>query len=118
VLLVLDNASTAEQVLDLLAQQAIHRAVVTTRDTLTLPSTRRLELDVLNIRESMSLLRQALRRQLPDDQRVDDDRPDSPTARDSCHRGITRGCGAEGRFLPFWRSPGMTALADGLPRRR
>ncbi len=74
VLLILDNASTAEQVLDLLPRQAVHRAVVTTRDTLTLPSTRRVELDVLTRRESLSLLRQAVRQHHPHDTRVAGDR--------------------------------------------
>ncbi|CCH33054.1 tetratricopeptide repeat protein [Actinosynnema sp. NPDC047251] len=74
VLLVLDNASTAEQVLDLLPRHSAHRAVVTTRDTLTLPSTRRLELDVLSRRESLTLLYQSLRRHSPQDTRAGEDR--------------------------------------------
>jgi NB-ARC domain len=86
VLLVLDNASAADQVLDLLPRHAVHRAVVTTRDTLTLPSTRRVELDVLNRRESVTLLRQAVRRQRPEDPRVDGDRAASERLVQVCGR--------------------------------
>ena len=71
VLLLLDNASAVEQVLDLLPGQAVHRALVTTRDTLTLPSARRVELDVLSRRESLALLRGAVRQHRPRDPRVD-----------------------------------------------
>jgi tetratricopeptide (TPR) repeat protein len=86
VLLVLDNASTADQVLDLLPGQAVHRAVVTTRDTLTLPSTRRVELDVLNRRESLALLRGAVRQHHPYDPRVDRDRAASEQLVQVCGR--------------------------------
>jgi tetratricopeptide (TPR) repeat protein len=86
VLLVLDNASSTEQVLDLLPRQAVHRALVTTRDTLTLPSTRRVELDVLTRRESLALLRQAVRHHHPHDTRVDGDRAASERLIQVCGR--------------------------------
>ncbi len=86
VLLVLDNASAAEQVLDLLPRQAAHRALVTTRDTLTLPSIRRVELDVLSVRESLSLLRGAVRQHHRRDPRVDLDRAASERLVQVCGR--------------------------------
>ncbi|HZR54270.1 MAG TPA: tetratricopeptide repeat protein, partial [Streptosporangiaceae bacterium] len=86
VLVILDNASAAEQVLDLLPRQAAHRAVVTTRDTLTLPSSRRVELDVLSLRESLQLLRGAVRQHHPHDPRVDRDRAASERLVEVCGR--------------------------------
>ncbi|WP_167979493.1 tetratricopeptide repeat protein [Lentzea indica] len=75
-LVVLDNASTGDQVRDLLPQQRAHRALVTTRDTLALPaSTRRLVLDVLGIDDAVVLLDRAVHEQRPDDDRIHADRP-------------------------------------------
>jgi tetratricopeptide (TPR) repeat protein len=73
VLLVLDNASSAEQVRGLLPGEGVHRVVVTTRDTLDLPGARRLALDVLPTAEAVGVLDRALRRQDPDDDRAHTD---------------------------------------------
>ncbi|WP_044547880.1 tetratricopeptide repeat protein [Saccharopolyspora erythraea] len=70
VLVVLDNASTSDQVRDLLPRQGPHRVVVTTRDTLTLPSMQRLELDVLATGHALDLITRTLRHEDPSDPRV------------------------------------------------
>ncbi|TYB43958.1 tetratricopeptide repeat protein [Actinomadura chibensis] len=113
VLLVLDNASTTEQVLDLLPRQKAHRAVVTTRDTLTLPSIRRIELDVLSRRESLALLRQAVRRHHPGDTRVDGDRAAGERLVQACGR-LPLAVGIAAALMAD--DPGLTpaALADDL----
>ncbi|MCO1575155.1 tetratricopeptide repeat protein [Crossiella sp. SN42] len=74
-LLILDNASTSDQVRDLLPQQAAHRALVTTRDTLTLPSATRLELGVLTAKAAADLVEEQLRRAWHEDPRLGQDRP-------------------------------------------
>lgn len=71
VLLVLDNASTDDQVLDLLPRHAAHRVLVTTRDTLTLPSSRQVELDVFSEDEALRLLSQVVRQKRRNDIRMD-----------------------------------------------
>lgn len=73
VLLVLDNASVSDQLLGLLPTSDRHRAVVTTRDTLDLPGSRRLPLDVLPTRDAITVLDRALRQQDDNDARVDAD---------------------------------------------
>jgi len=70
VLLVLDNASTADQVKGLLPTTGDHRAVVTTRDTLAIPGARRLDLNVLTEVDAVALLDKALREHDPDDDRA------------------------------------------------
>jgi tetratricopeptide (TPR) repeat protein len=72
VLLVLDNASTATQVAGLVPASGGHRVVVTTRDTLAIPGARRLDLNVLTEIDAVALLNQALREQVPDDDRATD----------------------------------------------
>ncbi|MGX7829797.1 tetratricopeptide repeat protein [Actinokineospora sp. 24-640] len=72
VLLLVDNASTSEQVRPLLpAPGTGHAVVVTTRDTLDLPA-RPLTLDVLDDDESVALLTAALRAIAPEDRRLAD----------------------------------------------
>lgn len=73
VLLVLDNVSDGDQVGDLLPRQAVHRVLVTSRDTLTLPGARRMGLEVFRPRDAVWLLRQAVRRDRRADRRVDGD---------------------------------------------
>ncbi len=73
VLLVLDNASTADQLHGLLPTGDRHRAVITTRDTLGLPDARRLPLDVLPVADALVVLARTLHRQDPADDRVDRD---------------------------------------------
>ncbi|PSL53324.1 NB-ARC domain-containing protein [Saccharothrix carnea] len=73
VLLVLDNASTVDQLHGLLPALGDHRALITTRDTLALPGARRLLLDVLPIGDAVTVLDRALRRQDGDDDRVTTD---------------------------------------------
>jgi tetratricopeptide (TPR) repeat protein len=72
VLLVLDNASTTDQVRELLPHHQSHRAVVTTRDTLTLPSGQSIALDVLASDDAQQLLTQILIGRRPDDVRAQD----------------------------------------------
>ncbi|WP_211768779.1 tetratricopeptide repeat protein [Kutzneria sp. CA-103260] len=70
VLLVLDNASTASQLQGLLPASGGHRVVVTTRDTLALPSARRLALGVLPLEDAITMLDQRLRWHNPEDDRA------------------------------------------------
>jgi hypothetical protein len=70
VLVVLDNAATAEQVLDLLPRQWLHRGLVTTRDALTIPGARQLDLDVLTIDDACDMLESSLALRNPTDSRV------------------------------------------------
>ncbi|MEV0057644.1 NB-ARC domain-containing protein [Saccharopolyspora shandongensis] len=73
VLVVLDNASATDQVRDLLPRQGAHRVVVTTRDTLTLPTARRLSLDVLDTDHALELIACALHHQDSTDPRTEQD---------------------------------------------
>ncbi len=70
VLLVLDNAAAGKQVADLIPRQAAHRAIVTTRDVLNLPTAHRLDLDVLAVNEGLQLLTEILDQRSPGDSRV------------------------------------------------
>lgn len=72
VLVVLDNAATADQVRDLLPRQWQHRGLVTTRDTLTLGGARQLDLDVLAIDDALNLLEDSLIQHHPADRRAAD----------------------------------------------
>ncbi|MER6669205.1 tetratricopeptide repeat protein [Amycolatopsis japonica] len=60
VLLVLDSASDADQVEDLVPRHSAHRVLVTTRDVLSLPRARRIFLDALTTSEAIDLLSQLL----------------------------------------------------------
>ncbi|WP_206792334.1 tetratricopeptide repeat protein [Amycolatopsis sp. MtRt-6] len=73
VLLVLDNASAADQVRDLLPRHHAHQALVTTRDTLGLPGTHRFDLDVLTGEDAVRLLTQVLAHRNPEDPRLSAD---------------------------------------------
>ncbi|MFI8519910.1 ATP-binding protein [Streptomyces sp. NPDC085481] len=79
VLLVLDNASTTAQVADLLPRSRAHRALVTSRHTLTARGSRTLVLGSLAPADARSLVEEQLSLLVPDDTRVRDD-PDG-TAR-------------------------------------
>jgi tetratricopeptide (TPR) repeat protein len=70
VLLILDNASTAAQVEGLLPTTGDHQVLVTTRDTLAIPGTRRLSLDILTEADALALLDEALREHDPADDRA------------------------------------------------
>lgn len=70
VLLILDDASASSQVRDLLPRQLIHRTLVTTRESWSLPSTRELDLDVLTDADALELLRASLRTRRQDDPRL------------------------------------------------
>ena len=70
VLLILDNTSSADQVRELLPRSAAHRALVTTRDSLTLPSAGTFELDVPPLEEARAMLEETLRWARPDDDRL------------------------------------------------
>ncbi|WP_410656895.1 tetratricopeptide repeat protein, partial [Amycolatopsis sp. lyj-112] len=71
VLLVLDNAATSAQVNDLLPRQGPHRAIITSRDTLALPSARQVILDVLRADDALRLLVGGLARRCHDDRRAE-----------------------------------------------
>lgn len=74
VLIVLDNASSADQVRPLLPGTRTHRVLVTSRHTLAdLIGARLLDLNVLDEAEAVSLLDGAVRAARPDDDRVVDD---------------------------------------------
>lgn len=71
VLMVLDNASTGEQVEALLPRDREHRVVITTRDTLALPGTPwRLDLDILTKPDAVALLKQIIDELNPGDSRA------------------------------------------------
>ncbi|WP_051173792.1 tetratricopeptide repeat protein [Amycolatopsis orientalis] len=71
VLLVLDNAAASTQVTDLLPRQGPHRALITSRDTLALPSARQFVLDVLRADDALRLLVGGLARRCYDDRRAE-----------------------------------------------
>jgi tetratricopeptide (TPR) repeat protein len=60
VLLVLDNASTTDQIAGLLPRSRRHRVVVTSRHTLTVRSSRTLDLQTLADRDSLTLVQRQL----------------------------------------------------------
>ncbi|MET8686688.1 ATP-binding protein [Streptomyces sp. NPDC004732] len=73
VLLVLDNASTTDQIADLLPRSRIHRVVVTSRHTLTARGSRTLDLRTLASGDSASLIRDQLDLLSAGDDRLRDD---------------------------------------------
>jgi tetratricopeptide (TPR) repeat protein len=70
ILVVIDNASSAEQVKPLLPTDEASRAIVTSRDDLGMPGTRLVDLKVLTPEESVQLLDRALHAARPSDTRV------------------------------------------------
>ncbi|CAL9637485.1 tetratricopeptide repeat protein [Streptomyces sp. enrichment culture] len=86
VLLVLDNASSGDQVRNLLPRQSAHRVLVTTRDRMSVPGSRTLVLEELPLREARVLLEEAVHEQLPEDTRIGD----NPELADR----LVRACGA------------------------
>lgn len=70
VLLVLDNVSSSDQVRDVLPRQQVHRVLVTTRDTLFLPSASVLPLGVLAHTAAVDLLAAVMRDELGEDKRI------------------------------------------------
>ncbi|MGW4110073.1 ATP-binding protein [Actinosynnema sp. NPDC004786] len=70
VLVVVDNASSADQVLPLRPAGRAHRMVLTSRDTLPVPGARRIELDVMSAAEAVAVLEDAVRAVDPDDDRI------------------------------------------------
>ncbi|MEU6826450.1 ATP-binding protein [Streptomyces atriruber] len=73
VLLVLDNASTTDQIADLLPRSRIHRVVVTSRHTLAARGSRTLDLRTLASGDSASLIRDQLDLLSAGDVRLRDD---------------------------------------------
>jgi tetratricopeptide (TPR) repeat protein len=70
-LIVLDNASSADQVRPLLPGSSAHRVLVTSRHTLgDLAGARQLDLNVLDDEEAVALVDTALRAARPDDDRI------------------------------------------------
>ncbi|MEU4444447.1 tetratricopeptide repeat protein [Actinosynnema sp. NPDC050801] len=70
VLVVVDNASSADQVLPLRPAGQAHRLVLTSRDNLPVPGARRIELDVLSAAEAVAVLEDAVRSVDPGDDRI------------------------------------------------
>ena len=70
VLLVLDNASSRQQVAELLPSHNLHRVLITSRHCLPEPDMISLELEVLSPEEAVRLLVQALGRRRPGDRRI------------------------------------------------
>jgi tetratricopeptide (TPR) repeat protein len=102
VLVVLDNASSTDQVRDLLPGLHAHRVVITTRDTLALPCTRRLSLGVLPTSDCVTLLDQAVRQHRPNDDRV--------ACNHACTERLAEACGQ----LPLELRIAAGILADDL----
>ncbi|MFH8447260.1 ATP-binding protein [Streptomyces sp. NPDC018026] len=73
VLLVLDNASTSDQVADLLPRSRRHRVVITSRHTLTVRGSRTLDLRTLAGQDSLTLVRRQLEQLSAWDDRVHGD---------------------------------------------
>ncbi|MGC0327700.1 tetratricopeptide (TPR) repeat protein [Streptomyces sp. SAI-170] len=74
VLLVLDNASTSEQIASLLPRSRRHRVLITSRHTLAVRGSRTLDLRTLAGADSLRLVRQQLEQLSAWDSRVHDDR--------------------------------------------
>ncbi|MFJ4685105.1 tetratricopeptide repeat protein [Streptomyces sp. NPDC088789] len=74
VLLVLDNASTSDQITDLLPRSRRHRVMITSRHTLTVRGSRTLDLRTLAGQDSLTLVRRQLEQLSAWDDRVHDDR--------------------------------------------
>ena len=72
ILVVIDNASSAEQVRPLLPADEATRAIVTSRDDLGMPGTRLVDLGVLTREQSVEVLDRALQAARPGDTRVTD----------------------------------------------
>ncbi|MFJ9447568.1 tetratricopeptide repeat protein [Kitasatospora sp. NPDC101235] len=73
VLVVADNASAGDQVQYLLLGDGPHRLLVTSRDDLSHIGARLIDLDTLDLDQSVDLLRVAVGIPLPGDTRIDDD---------------------------------------------
>jgi tetratricopeptide (TPR) repeat protein len=86
VLVVVDNAADVEQVLPLRPAGAVHRLLVTSRHTLPLPASRRVELDVLPSGEAASVIEDALRAADPGDDRVGADHETAVALAELCGR--------------------------------
>ncbi|WP_158840909.1 tetratricopeptide repeat protein [Saccharothrix deserti] len=102
VLVVVDNASSADQVLPLRPAGQAHRLVLTSRDNLPVPRARRIELDVLAAAEAVEVLDDALRSVDPADDRI--------TAHPDAAGVLAESCG----FLPL----ALRILAEVVADRR
>jgi tetratricopeptide (TPR) repeat protein len=84
VLVVVDNASSADQVLPLRPAGQAHRLVLTSRDNLPVPGARRIELDVLSAAEAVAVLEDAVRSVDPGDDRITADPVAAGALAESC----------------------------------
>ncbi|WP_308257164.1 tetratricopeptide repeat protein [Saccharothrix luteola] len=84
VLVVVDNASSADQVLPLRPAGQAHRLVLTSRDNLPVPGARRIELDVLSAAEAVAVLEDAVRSVDPADDRITADPVAAGALAESC----------------------------------
>lgn len=101
-LIVVDNASSADQVLPLRPAGQAHRLVLTSRDNLPVPRARRIELDVMSPEEAVAVLEDVVRSVAPDDDRI----TVNPVAAGS----LAESCG----FLPL----ALRVLAEVVADRR
>ncbi|WP_186762842.1 tetratricopeptide repeat protein [Lentzea tibetensis] len=72
-LILLDNASSSDQVLPLLPNSRVHRVLVTSRHSLGDLGATPIDLNVLDEADTAKLVENSLRTRLPDDRRVRDD---------------------------------------------
>lgn len=84
VLVVVDNASSADQVLPLRPAGQAHRFALTSRDNLPVPGARRVELDVMSAAEAVAVLEDAVRSVDPDDDRITADPAAAGALAESC----------------------------------
>ncbi|ROP37929.1 ATP-binding protein [Saccharothrix texasensis] len=84
VLVVVDNASSTDQVLPLRPAGQAHRLVLTSRDNLPVPGARRIELDVLTAAEAVAVLEDAVRAVDPGDDRITADPGAAGALAESC----------------------------------
>lgn len=115
VLLVLDNVSSSDQVRDFLPRSAAHRAVVTTRDTLTLPSVRALELDVPEPGEAGVMLERILHGHSPGDPRVGREPAEATRVIEACGR-LPLALGIAAAMLADDHALTLAELVDELDR--
>ncbi|AXB43687.1 hypothetical protein A4R43_15055 [Amycolatopsis albispora] len=101
VLLVLDNAATSTQIADLVPRAGLHRTLITSRDTLSLPGAHQFNLDVMHAHDALQLLSAILTRRRPGDRRT-------ASEPDAAKRLAVTTCGA----LPLAVEITASVLAD------
>jgi tetratricopeptide (TPR) repeat protein len=105
VLVLVDDAATAEHVLPLRPGAAEHRMLVTSREVLPVPDALRIELGVLPTEEAVAVLGSATRAADPDDTRV--------SAEQAATADLARLCG--GLPLALWLTSAVVVGRRGEP---